>query len=260
MTVSATFHKRYEKKYLLPLESWESRSAIIKAHLSASFVRDKYDRPPAPTIVENIYFDSPDLNSFHDAIGRVENRKKLRLRAYNPQYNSYDILFFEVKRKAEGITSKCRIAFKRGWIGVFMTEGLFPREDLFSLNGHLSQKRVLRGLDELSYLLHECNYSPVIRTQYNREAYHHIDSENLRLTIDSDLEVEKLRDVTGLTATYLQKSKPDGKIVELKFTEEAELEKIRGLDEILSMPIHFSKYCYGIQASTPTSSVGELSL
>ncbi|MEM8526147.1 MAG: polyphosphate polymerase domain-containing protein [Bacteroidota bacterium] len=93
---SRRFERKYEIEHFTP--------ALVEQYISlhpAGFRRLFPDR-----VVNNIYFDTPNLLTFHQNIAGVNQRSKFRLRWYGKDYQKIEKSVFEVKMKHNELGSK----------------------------------------------------------------------------------------------------------------------------------------------------------
>ena len=95
--------KRYEKKYLLSREKYESLRQLLDPHI----VPDEYFE----STVCSIYYDSDDYHLIRYSIERPVYKEKLRLRSYNVPADG-DSVFVELKKKYKGVVYKRRIRMR----------------------------------------------------------------------------------------------------------------------------------------------------
>lgn len=146
---------RYERKYRIPNIDYLQVIEMIKRH-PAAFIKQYPDR-----LVNNVYFDAPELKTYHENVMGVPDRSKYRLRWYGDNFSKIINPKFEIKSKHG------ELGFKvvSDWIGEF---------DLnwSSLNNEV-EERLNVGLTLL----------PTLMNAYNRSYF--ISSDKLfRLTID----------------------------------------------------------------------------
>jgi len=104
-----TFSRRYEKKFVIS----EDLAKKIGSDRDGKFVQYfefDYVKDSLFNIIENIYFDTHFLDSYHESVEKKPVRTKLRIRGYNSNGLPEKNVFFEIKEKAEGQTLKSRIA------------------------------------------------------------------------------------------------------------------------------------------------------
>ncbi len=93
---------RYESKYLIS----ESEARAIRQAIEGLCVPDHHADEQGLYVVNNFYFDTPDLRFYHDTKFKQFNRFKLRVRYYGdvPQ----GTLWLEIKHKVRNVTWKTR--------------------------------------------------------------------------------------------------------------------------------------------------------
>ncbi len=158
---------RYERKFVLQGLSLADALALVRRHPAA--FREAY---PA-RMVNNVYLDTPGLNSYHDHVQGLPNRSKIRVRWYGE--NSGPIPIPVLERK-----------LKRGLVSGKMAQ---PMPPIF-VNGH-HVRQVLENAFSSEQIpeswraqLH-C-LEPSLFNQYRRHYFVSADN-HFRLTLDSQL-------------------------------------------------------------------------
>ena len=96
--------KRIEKKYMLTQEQYDYIIERITPHMHP----DRFGE----TVIRNIYFDNTDDELIETSLTKPVYKEKLRLRSYGiPKADS--TVFFEIKKKYQGVVYKRRIAMTR---------------------------------------------------------------------------------------------------------------------------------------------------
>jgi SPX domain protein involved in polyphosphate accumulation len=221
---------RYEFKIpcasaLLPeIEAW--------VHLHPAHWRVSYP----PRQVNNIYFDSFDLQSLNANLGSVEERQKLRLRWYGAALASVTAAQLELK---------CRQG-AAGWKETAPFAGVLRLE---SLPWSALMATLRQGLDARAQHWLACYTQPILINSYQRAYYETPDGE-LRLTLDTRLRAYTQR-FTAYPNLHQQVLQPDVMIVELKSpTHDAAVRWVTAL--LASFPARverFSKYLHGVLAA-----------
>ena len=148
--------KRYELKYTIS----ESLAAEIRDYIRGFFKLDEH----VPSgedgyIVNNLYFDTPDLRFYFDTRFRKLIRYKLRARFYGEK--SSDYIWPEIK-------------YRHGPV-IWKTRRKIPMEEwpqLFLLQRSEQQESVRKsGLDSFEELVHWYGAQPVLHVRYYREPY-----------------------------------------------------------------------------------------
>ena len=96
-----TVFKRYELKYMLPLEQKEKILEAMSPHMEL----DKYGR----SCIRNIYFDTASYRLIRRSIEKPAYKEKLRIRSYS-QATSESTVFVELKKKYEKVVYKRRLS------------------------------------------------------------------------------------------------------------------------------------------------------
>lgn len=158
---------RTEKKYEI------SHFTVLKLKnmLQASLKEDKFNNIDG-YLVRSLYFDTVYDNDYWDKENGLENRRKIRLRTYNP---ASEKLKLELKEK------KGENQIKRSLI-------IDKCSSKRLINGDYS---VLREIDtelsnELFYIMQTNLYRPKCIVEYNRLAYM-VPENNIRITIDTNI-------------------------------------------------------------------------
>ncbi len=205
--VDGTLTSRYECKYLLSPGQVEAVRDYMRPYVRPDRFARK--RPGYRYAVSSLYLDTAELMLFQMTMDGNKNRYKLRIRTYGD--HPEDPVFFEVKKRMDGIVYKRRCRLNR--------RGAKPFFD--SIHG--GPRRPVStnvDLEEFGRLAREIVARPVMRIKYVREAYESAAGDPVRLTFDSEL-------ISSMTLGYnLSHSGHDwvptpleGTVLELKFTE-----------------------------------------
>ena len=194
-----TANTRYEIKlvsnevHLPTVRSW------LQLHPSGFFV----GYPPRQ--INNLYFDTPQLDSYSENLAGISMRRKLRLRWYG-----------ETPINVKGILElKCKRSFQ-GWkVSQKLPEPLSLSPELTWHQLRQTLRPILKP--ELKYFLDRYSW-PVLLNQYQREYYLSFDRQ-VRITLDFQLRAydQRLSTTPNLTRNIL----PSGKmVVEVKANRE----------------------------------------
>ncbi len=243
-----TFGSRFEKKFIVNRIALTDYLAQNELDFYQKFDTDHYDKKSKFTLVHNIYFDSPHLNSYHDSLLKAPHRLKMRIRSYAQDGNSEEFLFLELKKKNQGETQKKRIAFRKEWLDPFLlSRNFIPIKDIVELNSHQRRGETLSIVDQLSFLVHQLQYRPVISSNYKRFAYKLKNSQKFRLTIDVDLTIKRLCPEIHTHLSYDNIISSSDAIVEVKYKQkESTSEILEKFSNLLGEGQSFSKYCFGV--------------
>ena len=178
---------RFERKYRIEGITPQDLRQLLRMH-PASF-RTLYPNRQ----ISNIYFDSPNLMTFHLNVAGVGQRKKYRVRWYGEDVREIQNPRFEIKIKHNELGEK-----------------EVHSVDAFSLDN-------LEGITRSANLLHggEHGLQPVLLNSYRR-AYLQSMDRRFRLTIDWDLRYHSLRN-HGDFHRYLIHD--DALILEIKYAQ-----------------------------------------
>jgi SPX domain protein involved in polyphosphate accumulation len=175
---------RIEQKYIVQKQYYIEVKAEIKKHMELYF--------PQPntvyTLNRSIYFDSPDFTFLKQHLAGLDDRRKIRIRAYAPNGKWSDEVFLECKYKQQGDSRKNRLrigpnAFKA------LTQSSKPElpidDELFQYNTDIPHDDVVTQAKLLNYIFIMNQLRPVVDIIYKRYAYQ--DGEDLRVTIDQNI-------------------------------------------------------------------------
>ena len=145
--------QRFENKYKISREQFNRLKVLILKHLE----EDKYGL----TTIQSLYFDTPSFLLIRRSIEKPEYKEKLRIRGYGIIKNNDDV-FFEIKKKYDGIVYKRRVIMKEQ-----------------SNNVDSQIKREIHYFNELYDDL-----KPRLLMMYDRLAY---EKNDLRITVDDNV-------------------------------------------------------------------------
>jgi len=155
---------RLEIKFVTPLYNQSNILYWLFSHPSS--IKEIYKERK----INNIYFDTNNLKSYHDNIDGISKRCKVRLRWYGDNLNPSSSTL-EVKKRRNSYGSKCS---SRMGIPINLEE--------------ISYKLLLDKLDhflENSDVLYYNN--PILINSYNRK-YYTTFNQNIRITIDTNIQ------------------------------------------------------------------------
>lgn len=209
---------RYERKYKVDNIALSVVLQTLKLH-PASFRKIYPNRR-----VNNIYFDTPDYNTFQDNVDGVANRKKYRVRWYNDNPTDIQNPKFEIKIKSNQLGDK----------------KIFPVQS-FKINQTTNlQNEVLAHCNNCIAL------SPTLFNTYNR-AYFGTSNGKFRITIDTNLAYHSMMNAH----VFSQFShKEDGVVIELKYEEEYDDEAQFVMQHLGWRQTKSSKYVSGMLWAT----------
>ena len=215
-----TVFKRYEKKYMLTKEQYESFKEDIDDFM-------KIDEYGLSTIC-NIYYDTVDYKLISRSIEKPIYKEKIRLRSYGiPTPDS--TVFLELKKKYKGIVYKRRKALS-------LTEAYdcIEKCDMGERKDQISR--------ELDYFLKM--YKPVqsVYLAYDRIAMYGIENPDFRITFDFNIR-SRAEDIDLMSGDYGENLLSDGEVLmEIKVAGAYPFWLIKLLEKYDIYPISFSKY------------------
>jgi hypothetical protein len=203
-----TLSSRFECKYIIsPLLVPQIREFIqpfMRPDRFANAIDASYE-------ICSLYLDTDDLQLYQQTVSGEKKRFKLRVRTYSDDPQSP--VFFEVKRRLDGIVQKRRARIDRRRSAALLASGV---------NGWLRDVTddVLSDIEYFSVYQRLSGAKPLIRVKYRREAYEPRGGDPARITIDTALQHCITLDDTLSHETGRWVTTPvEGTILELKFTE-----------------------------------------
>lgn len=171
---------RVEYKYLVPLELLSRLRGLMMPYLETDPFALRL--PDRQYTVRSLYYDTAQLQYYHEKIEGIRNRKKLRIRCYDDQQPD-SVAFLEIKRKSDASVSKDRAPLYFKNLSRLMSDGEVSRH-IMDLDGHEA------GTDNARKFLFHINKSglnPVVKVVYDREAFFYKFDRTLRITFDKNL-------------------------------------------------------------------------
>ena len=86
----------------------EKQYAELNSYLDHFMRPDSYDGNGGIYSVKNLYFDSPGDYLIHRSLEHPVYKEKLRLRGYDGEVGEGDVVYFEIKKKFDGVVYKRR--------------------------------------------------------------------------------------------------------------------------------------------------------
>lgn len=232
MRVAITVFKRYEKKYLVTNEQYRA----LMDFLSQYMVFDKYCVDEKVYGLLNIYYDTPNNLLIGRSTDKPLYKEKLRLRSYFPPKNEDSTVFFEIKKKYNGIVTKRRVVMRYGEALEFTATGKAPRlADDSYMNVQVAH--------EIEQMFERYNgLAPAVFISYDRMAMFGKDDKEFRLTFDKNIKVRR-NDPTFEGGLDGDEILPEGKqLMEIKIPNTMPLWMARYLSENSIFNSSFSKY------------------
>lgn len=214
---------RYERKYLIKQLSKYDVENIIKFH-PAMFSEIFHQR-----FVNNLYFDSYQLNNYYENIEGVKNRIKVRIRWYGKLFGYIEKPYLEVK-------------IKKGELGQKLSYSLTP----FTLSKNTKIVEILESFVKFNdfYLIEFNSLIPTLLNRYSRK-YFQSCSNNYRITVDNDLSYYHINNENNNFLNHYYDS--NSVILELKYGQDFDREASY-ISSIFPFRISKnSKYVNGVQ-------------
>lgn len=219
---------RYEVKFVLPSSSYEWVKNWILVHPLC------FEQSYPARVINNIYFDSPDLKAFEDNLSGISDRTKLRFRWYGSQ------------NAANRISGKIEVKRKRNKVGWKYASAIDLSSSLEQMQWDDFHKDIYSSLADEILMFYEIFQTPVLMNSYHRE-YFVSKRKNLRLTVDRDLQFFDQRISSGPRSTFCLCAE-EILVLELKVglnIAEQELHPI--ISGIPFTATRLSKYILGVQ-------------
>lgn len=191
---------RIENKYLVSSNKINQIYEFLKISNSETLFKNR--------IINSIYFDNPDFQSFIDSEEGTVPRKKIRFRFYSnyQEINNLDS-FFEIK--------------------INSYEGKYKASKLLKMNEKIINQGIYDNFYGYCY--------PVIKVSYIREYYKIFNS---RLTLDKSIKYSRFRSKITIDDT-------NEYIMEVKSSN---TEDINQIEQDFPFPkVRYSKYCNGVR-------------
>ncbi|WP_339147900.1 MULTISPECIES: polyphosphate polymerase domain-containing protein [unclassified Sutcliffiella] len=224
---------RYELKYLIPFDMYLKLVDEMQPYMRY----DKFGEEGKYNII-SLYFDSPDYKVYYETRNKLNFRQKLRLRVYN-EVTMEDPAFFEVKQKYKNVVNKRRtkITLQDAYRYLNQSDLSLPQDLNISNPQTMKEVHSFRTLYQLQ---------PEVVVSYDRQAFHGIYDEDLRVTFDYNLMCRShgLRIENGPLGTNFVN--PELVIMEVKVTHSVPLWLTRLLSDYRCKKQSVSKFCTSI--------------
>ena len=216
---------RYERKYFITQITGKDIDSIVKLH-PAIFSEIFHERS-----VNNIYFDTPELNNYFDNIDGNMYRVKSRIRWYGRTFGVIEKPVLELK-------------IKNGLLGRKESYSL----DTFKLDGHFNMQKIVQIIQNTNIpefiAIGIKSSQPTLLNKYNRKYFLSAD-KRYRITIDTNQVFYRIGSQNNF---FLNKIKNDVNVIlELKYNIDAD-------DDVNRITEHFpfrltksSKYISGVE-------------
>jgi len=202
---------RIEKKFIFPNQASDLVKKILLGNNFKKLYSDRY--------ITSIYIDNLNFDSAKDNINGVNERKKLRVRWYNNDFNK---IYFEEKNKNNFLVWK----------------------NIKKLELDITKKNLINKINELlsnnnKYIDTSYNYKMVLKINYKR-SYFISDQGEFRATIDTEINTSPVLDFNKVIRL------PET-ILEFKFSQISE-SYFRDFFSLRGLNIRSKKYSKYIQS------------
>ena len=216
---------RYERKFFITQITGKNIHSIVKLH-PAIFSEIFHERS-----VNNIYFDTPELNNYFDNIDGNMYRVKSRIRWYGRTFGVIEKPVLELK-------------IKNGLLGRKESYSL----DTFKLDSHFNMQKIVQIIQNTNIpefiAIGIKSSQPTLLNKYNRKYFLSAD-KRYRITIDTNQVFYRIGSQNNF---FLNKIKNDVNVIlELKYNIDAD-------DDVNRITEHFpfrltksSKYISGLE-------------
>lgn len=203
-SVDRTLRSRYECKYIIS----DAMAQRVRQVIRPFVVDDDFGLGPDGEgyAINSLYLDTPDHRLLWQGLTGVKNRFKLRIRTYSDR--DEDPVFWEVKRRMDGVVLKNRAKVPRKPTLALLDRGLWG-----------SRPAGIPDLDQFLVLAKTIGAVPVARVKYLRKAWASAEGDPVRITIDSRIAHNPTsrwtvrHDGPGWRPTYV-----GGQVLEIKFS------------------------------------------
>ena len=166
MGINNTF-KRYEMKYLIS----QNKKREIENLMGKYIEPDKYFH----SLIQNIYYDTPDYRLIRTSMEKPLYKEKLRLRCYGVAGKETPA-FIEIKKKYDGIVYKRRVEMEYEKACRYLNQNLRIVEE---------KEQILKEIDYFKEFYK--NLKGAMYISYERDAYHGKENPDLRIIFDEKI-------------------------------------------------------------------------
>ena len=208
--------QRFENKYLISRTQFNTLKPLILEHLKEDV--------HGVTTIQSLYFDTPSYLLIRRSIEKPSYKEKLRLRGYGIVKKD-DNIFFEIKKKYDGIVYKRRVVMKEK-----------EAYDMFYHNTNVDSQ-IKKEIIYFKTLYDDLE--PRLLMMYDRTAYEY---EDLRITVDDNIRF-RTNNLSLLEEPIGTSLLPDDKLLlEIKSFGSLPLWLVNYLSENKIYKTTFSKY------------------
>lgn len=161
---------RFEYKYQIPVALSEELMQQFKKRLYL----DKYCAKHGSYRIVNRYIDTNNYDLIRKSISKPLYKQKLRIRTYKEELAEDELIFFEIKKKYDGIVNKrrCQMTYAEA-------KELMANKKLTDVNDYTNPQI----LSELTRIIKQDDYQEMTTIIYDRVAFFD-ESKDLRISFD----------------------------------------------------------------------------
>ncbi len=165
---------RYEYKYKIHKYTAKMLMNIFDQQLNI----DNYCAKHGFYQISNIYIDNKDHELISHSVSKPKYKHKFRIRTYQTELEENQMVYFEVKKKYDGLVNKrrCPMTYKQ-------CKQLLRDKDANFTDEYINPQI----FKEIKYLLNEDHYYEDTQIMYKRIAYFD-DNKDLRISFDYDIQ------------------------------------------------------------------------
>ncbi len=172
---------RYERKYLIPYSKLDDLRKRITSFVRPDIYALENGNGLPQYSVRSIYLDTANLDCHNEKTEGIELRKKFRIRSYN-DYHSEKLAVLEIKRKVENRIKKHRSFTAFRHIEELMNTANIDKYIRPELSPH-----ALEDAQRFFFHVKKNNMRPTVLIVYEREAYHGLLDQGVRITFDKNI-------------------------------------------------------------------------
>ena len=171
---------RFERKYRCPLNQY----LAIRSSLYPFLKNDHFTKrtPDNKYLVRSLYFDTFDYRLFQEKINGNSNRIKFRIRTYSNSPKNEPDIRVEIKVRQANLTTKYG-----AYINLSNCCSFINSRNWDNKNDPI--------LIEFERQVHKLNLIPKTLVEYEREGFHTIDGNNIRITFDHRIRSTSAKDL-----------------------------------------------------------------
>jgi SPX domain protein involved in polyphosphate accumulation len=214
---------RFEIKYVVAIH----RLNLVKLWIEQSPF--DFFEPYPNRKINNIYFDSYDLNDASDNLSGISDRRKLRLRWYNSNESQDPFLEYKIKRNRLGSKQQFQLS-------PLKLDGLTLHSLVRNIKSRLNLPLELRYDERLN--------NPTLFNSYHREYFVSRDAR-LRITLDSNLRFHALKRNTIVSNSPVRDTYSNV-VIEFKCDLNHKKALLKAVNNFPFLSQRFSKYLVGL--------------